>query len=388
MTRFSAEEAVVLRSVWGWSLWRVPFRAIIFILIVDACALLASTAFIGTITRAEIGTAILLTSLSITYSRVCVSWEGVRHVLTSGAESGLSLNLLATWDFAAAVLLPTQLASAVIIIAAIADWPARKIAGLGTTYRYVYSTAGTIIGALAAHQVSELALPRPAALGLAAFAYIGVAVVLMALAMLASRQYAAVRLLARPKIYDLEIATVGLALGEVLLHDQRMPLLWLSLPAALYLQGRALRSGLRHQGEDPNGRPMRREAWLIVAREVVAACPAAAIMRVATADPQAVALLARMQAGCDAIGITSNGLAMLLADCPGTSADSLAIRLRSALRHNNIAAEVAVAAKPRDGYSLADLLAVTEAELIARRAVGSQPPVTGPAIPFRPDAAR
>jgi hypothetical protein len=388
MSKFSAKEAVVRKSVTGWSLWRVPFRAIVFILIVDASALVASTAFIGTITRAQIGTALLLTALSITYSRVCVSWEGVRHVLTSGAESGLSLNLLATWDFAAAILLPTELASAVIVIAAFADWPARKIAGLNTTYRYVYSTAGTIIGALAAHKATELALPRIVALGLAALAYIGVAVVLMALAMLASKQYAAARLLVRPKIYDLEIATVGIALGEVLLHDLRLPLVWLSLPAALYLQGRALQSGLRHQGDDPNARPMRREAWLIVAREVVAACPAAAVMRVDTADPQAVALVARMQAGCDAIGMTGDGLAILLADCPGMSADSLATRLRSALRHNNIAAEVAVAAKPRDGQSLADLLAVSEAELITRQAISGAPQASNRPAPFRPDAAR
>jgi hypothetical protein len=226
------------------------------------------------------------------------------------------------------------------------------------------------------------------ALGLAALTYIGVAVLLMALAMLASKQYAAARLLIRPKIYDLEIATVGLALCEVLLHDQRLPLLWLSLPAALYLQGRALRSGLRQQGDDPNARPMRKEAWLFVAREVVAACPAAAVMRVDTADPQAVALVARMQAGCDAIGMTGDGLAILLADCPGLSADSLATRLRSALRHNNIAAEVAVAAKPRDGQSLADLLAVSEAELITRQAITGAPPDSRQPAPFRPDAAR
>jgi hypothetical protein len=242
---------------------------------------------------------------------------------------------------------------------------------------------------MAAHHVSELDIPKPAALGLAALAYVGVAIVLMASAMVASKQYDAARMLARPKIYDLEIATVGLALTEVVLHDLRLPLLWLSLPAALYLQGRALRSGLQHQGDDPNARPMRREAWLVVAREVVAACPAAAIMRVNTADPQAVALVARMQAGCDAIGLTgSNGLAILLTDCPGLSADSLAVRLRSALRHNNIAAEVAVAAKPRDGQSLADLLAVSEAELITRQAVPELPSAGTEPAPFRPDTAR
>jgi hypothetical protein len=67
-------------------------------------------------------------------------------------------------------------------------------------------------------------------------------------------------------------------------------------------------------------------------------------------------------------------LAILLANCPGTNAESLAVRMRAALSQHGIAAQVAVAAKPRDGQSLADLLAVTEAELITRAAVALRPP--------------
>ncbi|MBV9821800.1 MAG: hypothetical protein JO144_06105, partial [Actinobacteria bacterium] len=95
----------------------------------------------------------------------------------------------------------------------------------------------------------------------------------------------------------------------------------------------------------------------------------------------AVSLVARMQVGCDAIGaMGKSGLAILLADCPGTNAESLAIRMRAALAQHGIPALVAVAAKPRDGQTSADLLAVSEAELIARGAA-SRPSKT-----LRPEA--
>jgi hypothetical protein len=169
------------------------------------------------------------------------------------------------------------------------------------------------------------------------------------------------------------------------------------LPVALILQRHAVQSRLR-QGRDPNVKPMEAGAWLLIARVVVDACHAAAIMRVDTDDPQTAALVAQLQAGCDAIGRCDGGLAILLADCPGPNADSLANRMRSALRYNGLTAEVAVAAKPRDGNGLADLLAVAEAELIARRAMALhqaerstlEPPAAEPPSGewFRPDAAR
>ncbi|HJQ00398.1 MAG TPA: hypothetical protein VJ851_02255 [Jatrophihabitans sp.] len=76
-----------------------------------------------------------------------------------------------------------------------------------------------------------------------------------------------------------------------------------------------------------------------------------------------------MQAGCDAIGyLGTDGLGMLLVDCPALSADALAARLRTALRTKGIVGNVAAAGKPRDGYRLDDLLAICEAELVAREA--------------------
>jgi hypothetical protein len=155
----------------------------------------------------------------------------------------------------------------------------------------------------------------------------------------------------------------------VLTYADLPALIWLSLPAAVGLQRITTRTRLRQVADDALLQPMSEEAWLIAAHEVVAALPVAAIMRIDTQEPAAVRAVAQIQAGCDAIGFLGNrGLGILLLDCPALSADALANRIRMALRHHNLEASVAAAAKPRDGYRLDDLLAVCEAELIARDA--------------------
>jgi len=126
---------------------------------------------------------------------------------------------------------------------------------------------------------------------------------------------------------------------------------------------------------------MSQKVWTTVAAEVVNACATSSVLRIDTNDPRAASTVAQLQAGCDANGtVGRSGLAILLADCPGPNADSLALRLRGALSSAGITANVAVAAKPRDGQSLADLLAVSEAELITRDAA------TRSARSVRPDA--
>ena len=195
---------------------------------------------------------------------------------------------------------------------------------------------------------------------------VGIAAV--ALAIVTAGQYQALGLLLKAETHKLEVLTIALAIAEVQLVYLHIPLVWLSLPAAIVIQRWAVQSDL-HVTDDTTIRPMTEAAWLTVAREVVAACPVTAIMRIDTADPAAVSLVARMQVGCDAIGaMGKSGLAILLADCPGTNAESLAVRMRTALLQQGIPALVAVAAKPRDGQSSADLLAVSEAELITRAA--------------------
>jgi hypothetical protein len=364
----------VLRTPSAWALWRTSPIAVTLILAVDLSAVGVALASAGPLNRSQLGTAALLASLSIAYSRCTVGWERARRAITQERHPTLCPNLLATWAFAAAVLLPVPLAAAVIVVAAIAEWPSRNIAGQATPYRYVYSTAGAILAATVANRCMTLELHRGFTLALAAASYMLVGIATVSLAMMSVRQFRAVSVMLRPETHRLEVLTIAIAVAQVQLITWHIPLAWLSLPAAIAIQRTAVKSDLRIS-DDPAVRPMTEAAWLTVAREVIAACPVTAVMRISTSNPAAVSVVARMQVGCDAIGaMGKSDLAILLADCPGTNAESLAVRMRAALNQHGIAADVAVAAKPRDGQSLADLLAVTEAELITRAAAAGRAP--------------
>lgn len=357
-----------MRVIGNWALWRLPVAAIVWILAVDAGVLATAVAAGGAVDRVDINLSILLGSLSVAFSLASFKWDAIRRVLMDGAEFGVRVNLLAIWDFAAAVLLPVHLAAAVVVVGSVAELPIRRITGLSKPYRYVFSTACTMSAVLAAHFCVQLQIPKLAALALAAVAYIPAEVLMLSLALILCRKLQAAKQLLQLGTYLVEAQTILIGLAVVGMQSLSVPLSWLSLPAALILQRHAVTSRLR-KGREVNVRPMEAGPWLLIARVVVESCEAAAIMRVDTDDPQAAALVAQLQAGCDAIGRYDGGLAILLADCPAPNAESLANRMRSALRYNNIAAEVAVAAKPRDGQRLADLLTVAEAELIARQAV-------------------
>lgn len=373
----------MLRKAKAWSLWRQPTTVVILVLLVDVAALLTPAAQYGPVTRTDIGTAVLLASLSIAYSLISRRWERARRALLQGSKPTLCPNLLAAWGFAAAVMLPPVLVAGVMLAAALAEWPARNISGQATPYRYVFSTAAAILGGLTAHAALSLGGSPLLHYPLAAVAYVGVNVVCIGLVVAASGHARALRIYLRPSSYVVDVCTLSIAAGQIALHQLHFPLLWLSLPATIAYQRFSVRADMRAAAHaaDSDWSPMNEAAWLIAAREVIAALPVAAIMRIETTDPAAVSFAARMQAGCDAIGLVGpSSLAILLPDCPGTNAEALASRFRSALRHRGIEAPVAVAAKPRDGQSLADLLAVSEAELIARVAASRSARSTRPEL--------
>lgn len=353
----------------AWEIWRIRRPVILLVVAVDLAALLVPLLWPWHIARADVSTTVFLASLSVSYSVLTRRWERARRALHSDVELAPMPppNLLASWCFPAAVLLPPALATLVIVVAAAAEWPSRNIGGQARAYRYVYSTAGIVFAALAAHRCFELVGGYGLRLLAAGAAYEIASAAFVVIATLTVGERQGLGIFRKWRIHQIELGTIVIAFAELaLLHYSLPTLAWLSLPATMALQRHAVRAGLR-AAEDPAARPMNQEAWLLVAREVIAACPVGAVMRVDTTDPAAVTYLARVQAGCDAIGMAgSSGLAVLLTDCPGTNADALAIRLRSVLHRQGISAQVAVAAKPRDGQSLDDLLAVSEAELIAR----------------------
>jgi hypothetical protein len=360
----------VLRSAAKWPIWRLPPVAIALILAVDLSAVLVPVLSWHPITRANIEMTVTLGTLSIAYSTFTCSAERVRRTLHQGAEAIEYRNLLTIWGFAAAVMLPLQLVWVVAAAGAIGEWPARRVASRARLYRHVYSTAGTVLAATAMHAVLGQALGRWLGVALAVPLYTVIGVVVVGAAMLAAGERSAARALLHLNPYRAEVGCLAIAVGMVVLVDTRLGMLvWLSLPAAIGLQRIVTRTRLQHVAEDAQLRPMAEEAWFIAATEVVAALPVVAVIRITTADPIAVSAVAQMQAGCDAIGyLGENGLGMLLVDCPSLSAEALASRLRMALRTKGIEGNVAAAGKPRDGYRLNDLLAICEAELVARDA--------------------
>lgn len=368
-------------AVAEWALWKQSRRVVTLVFIVEISAAIAPFLLTTNLTESGIGLGTLLASLSIAYSVLTRRWERARRALRKGSQPSVCPNLLAAWGLAAAVLLPSSLAAAVLIIAFIADWPARNITGQAIPYRHVYSCASTVLASVAVQLCLQAALPRQLELLAAAGAYTATCIVIIALAMGASGEFQALRVYTRISSYRLDFLTALIALAQVELHELRFPLLWLSLPVTIALQRQTVKADLRSAAEDSSTKPMSQEAWLIAAGEIVAALPVVAVMRVNTSSPLAVAEVAQMQAGCDAIGyVGRSGLAILLVDCPDISADALAMRLRTALRRQSVEASVATAAKGRDGYSLDDLLAVCEAELIARDAANRS------ARPSRPDS--
>ena len=323
------------------------------------------------VTGAAAATAGFLVSLSMTYSALSFRWERAHRAIHQCTEPAEYQNMLSSWSFCAAIVLPVKLVACVIIVAAIAEWPARNVIGRAPAYRYVYSAAAALLASEAAHWCT--AFPLPLAVATGALVYLTVSLSGIALAMLAVGQRAAAIAFLKPTTHRIEFATITIAIAAIaLLHSPWPVFAWLSLPATVALERHAVRTDLHSVAElrsvdDPAVRPMNSEAWLLIAREVIAACTVGAVMRVDTADPAAVSYLARVQAGCDAIGMAGDsGLAVLLTECPAPNAEALAVRLRSVLHRQGIPAQVAVAAKPRDGQSLDDLLAVSEAELIAR----------------------
>ncbi|MGI8668115.1 MAG: hypothetical protein ACR2N4_19145 [Jatrophihabitans sp.] len=356
------------KAIAGWRVWSESRTTLVLLIMVVLAAAAVPWTISSPFNLGEFWMAALLASLSIAYSIYAVSSEGARQALNRRTSPAIS-NMLAIWTFAAAVILPVRLAVAVIAIAAAAQWPVKNLDGKARLYRYVYSTAAVILAAVVANRVMELPVPVAARLAIAAPTYLVVNVSIVALAALASGKMSGLSFFLSPRIHLNEIVTISVGVAEAAMRFSHIPLIWLSLPAAIGIQRLAMRSEVKRTEEQVR-KPMTEKVWTMVSREVVKACATVSIVRVDTDDPVAVGGLARMQAGCDAIGtVGKSGLAILLVDCPGNNADSLALRLRSTLLQAKIAGSVAVAAKPRDGQSLEDLLAITEAELITRSAV-------------------
>ncbi len=345
------------------------------LLAVELVASVLPVAFSAPPSAADYGFAVSLVVMAAAYTWAALRWEERRAMNADGHSYGLSTNLFGIWCFAA-ITLPIQLCAAVIVLIELSGVPARRAIGPTKAHRVTYSLAVAVLDVCAAIGVLHLPIPRAGQLVLAALAYFTVNVVGYCFAMALTRRPGGFRILMRPKNCVIEFACLAVGAATLLTFEAGMAqFAWLSVPVALIGQRCVVRYEMRREPAQSATEPlMVAEAWQVVAREVVRASAAAAVLRVDSSAPEAVAEVARVQAGCDAIGQNGpNGLAILLTDCPGPNADAIAARLRSALSGNKIDARVAVAAKPRDGHTLADLLAVSEAELIAMKAASASP---------------
>jgi len=318
------------------------------------------------VSRADLGLASLLISLSLIYSLFVIGWEKARRLLLFERAPAVTPNVLTTWRFAAVILLPPEVAAAVTVVSAVGGWPAYNPAGDRRVYRYVYSTMASVLAASLASWLFHSHTPWAQALAAAAGVWLLVEGGATGLVLLASGQSDAAWSMLHPRTYRLEIVTMAVAFAEWVNHRVGLPLIWLSLPLAVVIQRYFTTAELRSRG--PATVPMDSQAWLYIANIIVEASEAVSIIRIDTTDSRTARVVAMMQAGCDAIGTYANGeLAILLPDCPPAQGDALARRLRIAMNYHKVNCHIASAAKPRDGQELDDLLAVSEAELVLSR---------------------
>jgi hypothetical protein len=341
--------------------------------LVEILALVAPIVAWSPVSPADLDLALLLMSLSVTYSLCVVGWEKARRLLLLERSPAMQPNVLAVWCFASAILLPPTVAAAVTAVCSVGGWVAYHAVGTNLQYRYVYSTMTSVLAATAASTVFHQGLPSASGLSMAAAVWLMVAIAATTLAMCASGQFDAAKAMLHPRPYRIEAATMAVAVAEYAAYQVfGLALIWLSLPAAVLIQRYFTTAELRTR--DFAARPMDPEAWQHIARVIVAAAETVSVLRIDAADAQAARTVAMLQGGCDAIGgYPDGGLAILLLDCPSAQADALARRLRLAMRLHKVECNIASASKPRDGLLADDLLAVCEAELVVSRAASQRP---------------
>jgi len=351
------------REAWAVRAERPHVLAIIALM--ELAAICAAALLWQPVTRTELVLAAFLASLSVTYSFLTVGWERVRQYLLLDDSPRSFANLLATWGFAAGLMLPPTLAAAVVAVAAAGEWPSYKMAGGRKLYRWTYSNAAAALSATVVSVIAHSELPFAARIPLCAAVWLGLMIAGIGAVMSVSGQLTGLGAAFQPRGLLIEMATLAVAVAEYGLRDTAYPLIWLSLPAALVLQRRASRAELdrRTYGGD---RVMREEDWLMVARAVVDFTASATVMRVASADPKALRVVSLMCAQSNAIAryAGGSGLAILFPDMPPEQADGFAIQLQAQLIYHGISCAVVAASTPRDGEVLDSLLVALEAELL------------------------
>ena len=121
---------------------------------------------------ADFDLALLLVSLSVIYSLFVMGWEKARRHLLYERTPAIQPNVLATWCFAAAILLPPATAAAVTALSEASGWSAYNSAGTNRLYRFVYHMMTSVLSVTLACSAFRLRLSFAGALPLAAATFL------------------------------------------------------------------------------------------------------------------------------------------------------------------------------------------------------------------------
>ena len=223
-------------------------RVLAVLAVIEVLALAAPLATWSRVSRADLGIALLLISLSLVYSLFVIGWEKARRLLLFERAPAVTPNVLTTWRFAAVLLLPPEVAAAVTVVSAVGGWPAYNPAGDRRAYRYVYSTMASVLAASCANRLFHSGLPLGQALAAAAAIWLLIEGGAIWLVLLASGQSGAARSMLHLRTYRLELITMAVATGEWLNHRVSLPLIWLSLPVAVVIQRYFTKAELQSRG--------------------------------------------------------------------------------------------------------------------------------------------
>ncbi|OJY50021.1 GGDEF domain-containing protein [Pseudonocardia sp. 73-21] len=147
---------VVAPSVPGSGLSTLPLPAVVVVLLVEVgavAAVVATAPFLAWPRPTDVVLAAVVAGLSVVHTELATGIERIRRRSSETSYFDLS----SVWTFAAALLLPPVLATAVVLVVYAHLWqrvwrPARV-----PLYRHVYTTATVMLAALAAHLVVQWA---------------------------------------------------------------------------------------------------------------------------------------------------------------------------------------------------------------------------------------
>src|SRR6185503_18657311 len=107
-----------IRAVTGWPVWRERYRVLAVLAMVELLALALPAIAWTPASLTNLDLALLLASLSVTYSLFVVRWERARRLLLFERTPAMTPDMLAIWCFAAALLLPPQVAASITAVTA------------------------------------------------------------------------------------------------------------------------------------------------------------------------------------------------------------------------------------------------------------------------------